>query len=147
MSATRRESRVKPSSMTTAVYVRDPTTLPFVFPRAVLALVAILVLAWVGVLLRNHEVGESAVSDRDTEALEGARVLDPNRYWDQVLAGIHLIEREPRRAAAVAEGLVRAEPENVVAWSLLREAARGTDPERSEHATAALRRLTPLTAP
>jgi cytochrome c-type biogenesis protein CcmH/NrfG len=113
----------------------------------VLALVAVLVLAWVGVLLRNHEVGEAAVSDRDTGALEGARLLDPNRYWDQVLAGVYLIEHQPRRAAAEAEQLVRAEPDNVVAWSLLREATRGTDPERFDQATAALRRLNPLTAP
>jgi cytochrome c-type biogenesis protein CcmH/NrfG len=133
--------------MTRAVYVCGTTTLPFVLPRAVLALVAVLVLAWVGVLLRNHEVGEAAVSDRDTGALESARLLDPNRYWDQVLAGVYLIEREPRRAAAEAEELVRAEPDNVVAWSLLREATRGTDPARFDQATAALRRLNPLTAP
>jgi predicted Zn-dependent protease len=133
--------------MTKAVYFADPTTLPFVFPRVVLALVAILVLAWVGVLLRNHEVGRNAVPDRDTQALESARLLDPNRYWEQVLAGLYLIEGEPRLAVAEAEQLIRAEPDNVVAWSVLREASRRTDPKRSAQATAALRRLNPLTAP
>ncbi len=51
------------------------------------------------------------------------------------------------RAAAEAEQLIRAEPENVVAWSVLREATRQTDPKRASEATAALRRLNPRTAP
>jgi predicted Zn-dependent protease len=118
-----------------------------VFTRVVLALVAVLVLAWVGVLARNHEVGRDAVDERDAEALDSARLLDPNRYWDQVLPGVLLLNGEPRRAAAAAERLIRAEPENVVAWSLLREAASQTDPDRAAEATAELRRLNPRTAP
>lgn len=118
-----------------------------VFTRVVLALVAVLVLAWVGVLVRNHEVGRNAVDERDAKELESARLLDPNRYWDQVLAGVLLLNGEPRRAAAEAEQLIRAEPENVVAWSLLREAARQTDPDRAAEATGELRRLNPRTAP
>src|SRR5688500_1668418 len=92
----------------------------FVFTRVALALVAVLVLAWVGVLVRTHEVGRNAVDERDTNGLESARLLDPNRYWDQVLAGVLLLNGEPRRASAEAEQLIRAEPENVAAWSLLR---------------------------
>jgi predicted Zn-dependent protease len=118
-----------------------------VVTRVVLALVAVLVLAWVGVLLRNFEVGRDGVADRDTKALESARLLDPNLHWDEVLAGVYLLTNDPRRAAAEAEQLIRAEPENVVAWSVLRAATRQTDPKRAAEATAALRRLNPRTAP
>jgi hypothetical protein len=115
--------------------------------RAALALVAILVLAWVGVLLRNHEVGRDAMAARDTERLADARLLDPSLYWEQIRSGILLLDGEPRRAAATAEELVHAEPENVVAWSLLRQATLRTDPERAREATVELRRLNPRTAP
>lgn len=106
-----------------------------------------IVIAWVGVLLRDLEVGQDAASSRDTGRLEDARVLDPSRYWDQVRAGVLLINGDAGAAAEAAEQLVRAEPDNAVAWSVLRAATRRTDPGRAAEATRALRRLNPLTAP
>jgi hypothetical protein len=123
------------------------STLTSVVARLLLGVLAVLVIAWVGVLLRNLEVGQDAVSSRDPERLEGARVLDPSVYWDQVRAGVLLLDGDAGAAAAEAEQLVRAEPDNAVAWSVLRAATRGTDPGRSAEATRALRRLNPLSAP
>ena len=51
------------------------------------------------------------------------------------------------RAAAEAEDLVRAEPDNAVAWALLRGATSQTDPERSAEAAAELKRLNPRGVP
>jgi hypothetical protein len=112
-----------------------------------LGALAVLVIAWVGVLLRDLEVGQDAAASRDPGRLEGARVLDPSLYWDQVRAGVLLINGDAAAAAAAAEQLVRAEPDNAVAWSVLRAATRRTDPARSAEATRELRRLNPLTAP
>jgi hypothetical protein len=115
--------------------------------RVLLALTATLIIAWVGVLLRNYEVGREAVIQRDPEGIESAQLLDPNAYWDQVRASVYLLNGDPRRAAETAEVLVHDEPQNPVAWAVLRAATRGIDPSRSEGATAELRRLNPLTAP
>ena len=123
------------------------STLTSVVARLLLGVLAVLVIAWVGVLLRDLEVGQDAVSSRDPERLEGARVLDPSVYWDQVRAGVLLLDGDAEAAAAEAEQLVRAEPDNAVAWSVLRAATRRTDPGRSAEATRALRRLNPLSAP
>lgn len=115
--------------------------------RIALALVAVVVVAWAGVLLRDLEVGRDATSARDPEGLQSARLLDPSRYWDQTRAGVLLLNGNPAAAAFTAEELLRAEPDNAVAWSVLRAATRRSDPQRSAEATAALRRLNPLTAP
>jgi predicted Zn-dependent protease len=115
--------------------------------RWALAGLAVLVIAWTAVLLRDLEVGRDAAGARDPARLEGARTLDPSRYWDQVRAGLLLVNGHPRAAAFAAERLVRSEPANPVAWSVLRAATLRTDPERSAEATAALRRLNPLSAP
>jgi predicted Zn-dependent protease len=120
---------------------------PAVASRILLALLAVIVIAWSCVLLRDLEVGRDATDARDAARLEGARTLDPSRYWDQVRAGVLLLNGNAKAAASAAEELVRAEPDNAVAWSVLRAATRRTDPGRSAQATAALRRLNPLSAP
>ena len=123
------------------------STLTSVVARVLLGVLAVLVIAWVGVLLRDLEVGKDAVASRDAGRLEDARVLDPSLYWDQVRAGVLLLNGDAYAAAAQAEQLVRAEPDNAVAWSVLRAATRRTDPNRAAEATRALRRLNPLSAP
>ena len=115
--------------------------------RVLVATVAVLVIAWTAVLLRDLEVGRDAVDARDAGGLESARFLDPSVYWDQIRAGVLLINGDPDAAAAQAEAVIRSEPDNIAAWSLLRVATRDTDPRRSAQATRALRRLNPLTAP
>jgi hypothetical protein len=115
--------------------------------RFVLAALALLVIAWTAVLLRDLEVGRDALDARDAGRLESARFLDPSVYWDQIRAGILLLNGDPAAAAAQAEEVIRTEPDNFAAWSLLRLATRRSDPRRSAQATLALRRLNPLTAP
>jgi hypothetical protein len=115
--------------------------------RIVLAVTALLVLAWVGVLLRDHVVGRDGIEARDPEQIDSAKLLDPNRYWDQARASAYLLNGDFARGAADAEALVRAEPENAVAWALLRGATSQTDPERSAEAAAELKRLNPHGVP
>jgi len=45
---------------------------------------------------------------------------------------------------AVAESLLRDEPENIGAWGLLSQAAGTLDPARAAQAEAEIRRLDPL---
>jgi predicted Zn-dependent protease len=113
----------------------------------VLAGLAVLVIAWTAVLLRDLEVGRDGVNARDPDRLESARLLDPSVYWDQIRAGVLLLNGDADSAAAQAEAVIRAEPDNFAAWSLLRQATRRSDPRRSAQAARALRRLNPLTAP
>jgi predicted Zn-dependent protease len=115
--------------------------------RILLALLAVVVIAWVGVLLRDLEVGRDGVDARNAKRLQSARLLDPSVYWEQVRAGVLLLNGDAERAAAQAEDLVRAEPDNPVGWSVLRAATRRSDPARSAQATRALKRLNPLGTP
>jgi predicted Zn-dependent protease len=112
--------------------------------RVSIALLAVLVIAWLAVLLRNYEVGRDGLVNRDPEQVESARLLDPNRNWELTLASVHLLNGDSRRAAAEGERLVAAEPDNAVAWSLLRAATRESEPRRSAEAAAELRKLNPL---
>lgn len=125
--------------------------------RLLLAACAILVLAWVGVLVRDHYVGESAaqallygqnLSDREFEhniqRIADSRFLNPGTSADLARGTYYLVRGRPRAAAHVAEALVRSEPENVDAWQLLRQATRDTDPARSREAAAQVKRLNPL---
>jgi hypothetical protein len=109
-----------------------------------MALFAVLVIAWLAVLLRNNEVGRDGLIARDPEQVDSARLLDPNRYWDLTIASVYLLNGDSRRAAAEGERLVAAEPENAVAWALLRAATREDEPQRSAEAAAQLRKLNPL---
>jgi hypothetical protein len=126
-------------------------------PRLLLAACAILVLAWVGVLVRDHYVGESAaqvllykqnLSDREFERhiqrMADSRFLNPSSSADLARGTYYLVRGEPRAAARVAEALVRSEPENVDGWQLLWSATRDNDPARSREAAAQVKRLNPL---
>jgi predicted Zn-dependent protease len=124
-----------------------------------MALIAVLVLAWVGVLLRDFKLGYDAsvrgfyspqrtasARSRDLHRLTQARLLDPSSYWQLARASYSLQSGNPRRAATVAEALVRDEPQNPYAWGILRDATRRSDPARSARAAAEIRRLNPLGA-
>jgi hypothetical protein len=124
-----------------------------------LACLAVLVLAWVGVLTRNHELGKEAAvraffgpepsaadRERDLDRLEDARFLDPNAYWRVARANYFLLDGDARRAAQAAESLVRDEPDNIFAWSALLQATRDSDPGRAREAAGEIRRLNPLGA-
>jgi predicted Zn-dependent protease len=126
-------------------------------PRLLLAACAILVFAWVGVLVRDHYMGESAAQavlydqnlsdrefDRNIQRLADSRFLNPSSSADLVRGTYYLFRGRPGAAARVAEALVRSEPENVDAWQLLWRATRDNDPARSREAAAQVKRLNPL---
>ena len=127
--------------------------------RVALAAVAVLILGWAAILLRNHELGEDAAvraffgprpnaaeRQRDLDRLESAQFLDPNAYWRIAEANYHLMSGANARAARASEELVRDEPENIFAWSTLLRATQRADPERALEAAAEIRRLNPLAA-
>jgi len=126
-------------------------------PRVVLAVCAALVLAWVGVLVRDHYVGQSGAEkllfdtnlsasefQDNLDKLSDSRFLNPSTTAELARTEYYLFRGHPRAAARVAEELVRAEPENADAWRLLWRATRDTDPARAQEAAAALRKLNPL---
>jgi hypothetical protein len=125
--------------------------------RILLALSAVLVLAWVGVLTRNYEIGKDAAvraffgpklsqaeRERDLQRLDDAQFLDPNAYWKVARANYYILDGDRRRAAQAAEQLVRDEPQNGFAWSTLLSATKGSDPKRAAEAAAQIKRLNPL---
>ena len=125
--------------------------------RAALALTAVIVLAWVGVLLRNYEIGKDAAiraffgpklsqaeSKRDLQRLDDAQFLDPNAYWRVARANYLLLIGDQRRAARAADQLVRDEPQNLFAWGTLYKATKENDPERAAQAVREIKRLNPL---
>lgn len=125
--------------------------------RVLLALCALLVIGWVGVLFRNYEIGRDAAvraffspakspaeRQRDLDRLDDAQLLDPNAYWKVARANYQLATGDRRGAAAAAEELVEAEPENIFAWGTLLRASEESDPARARQAAAEIRRLNPL---
>jgi len=120
-----------------------------VVARAVVAAVAIVVIAWLGVMERDHRLllrgaapGASfAAADND---LRAARFLNPDTTPD--LARAFLLFHAGRRQEAVAaiERVLRREPDNLYAWDELRTVASGNDPAVLRRAESELRRLDPI---
>ena len=129
--------------------------MPSVAARLLIGLLAVLVLVWVGVLLRDHRMSEAASPllfetklseaefDRNLGKLEDAELLNPDSSL-QLARATYLLVRERRdEAADAAEELVETEPDNLAAWGVLLDATRASDPERAARAEAAIRRLNP----
>jgi cytochrome c-type biogenesis protein CcmH/NrfG len=127
--------------------------------RAGVALVALLVLVWLGVLYRDERVARRASDkifyenplppaeyERQMDRLRDARLLDPDRSWQLVQVRYMLLYEQPRRAFEAAERFVRKEPDNLEGWVLLFNAARELDSGRAREAAAQIRRLNPLSA-
>jgi hypothetical protein len=127
--------------------------------RVALACLAVLVLGWVGVLTRNHELGKEAAvraffgpklstgeRERDLERLQDSELLDPNAYWRIARANYLVLHGDRAAAGRLAEALVHDEPENIFAWGALRRAKERTDPARAAEAQEEMTRLNPLGA-
>lgn len=125
--------------------------------RVALAAVSVLVAAWLGVLLRDHELGTSAADnlgdpglregegtvEQELERLHDAEFLNPTSRW-LYLRAFHLTNLKRSRAAIrEAEALTRREPQNAEAWAVLALAAE-RDPRRAAAAVRRLRRLSPV---
>lgn len=129
--------------------------MPNVLARVLIGSLAVLVLLWVGVLLRDHVVAESASPllyqarlspsefDRNIAKLDDAELLNPDSSLDLARATYLTLRGREAAAVAAAEELLEAEPENAAAWGVLLQATRESDPRRAARAEAALRRLNP----
>jgi hypothetical protein len=124
--------------------------------RGMIALVSALVIAWLGVQLRNQaiidRVSPVLIGDpdlprgrfeADLDRLADARLLNPDPTW-RINSAIALLPRDPGRAAVDAEQAVRDEPDNATAWRVLLGTVTGRDPRRSREARREVLRLDPL---
>jgi hypothetical protein len=118
--------------------------------------VAVLVLAWLGLMLRDVRLEDRGVkaagrlsvpgnTERAEADLRAAQLLNPDAGPDLARAVLLLQLDQPERAVALVEDVVRREPESTRAWRTLYELTRERDPARAERALATLRRLDPLT--
>ena len=123
--------------------------------RGLVALLAVALIAWFGLLARNHAIGTSASSrvvsdpgmgaadwERTMDDLDRADLLDPSSQWRLVRAQ-YLLLRDRRAAMAVADDVLRSEPDNLGAWWVVLRAARGIDRARWREAASEIRRLNP----
>jgi hypothetical protein len=125
--------------------------------RWAVAAAAVLVLAWLGVMERDARLQARGVAAagrldvpgnaaRAEAAFRDARLLSPDTAPDIGRALVLQPRGRPAAALAVLADVVRREPDNLVAWGVLYQVARGRDPAAAERALAARRRLDPLSA-
>jgi hypothetical protein len=123
--------------------------------RALLALAAVVVLAWLAVMERNtrleaaslHLLGEGHTARAEAN-LRDARLLNPDTTPDFRRALLYVTKRQGDRAVATLESVVAREPDNLQAWATLLAFGRSRhDSALVQRALAAVRRLDPLEAP
>ena len=125
--------------------------------RGALIAVALVVIAWLAVLERDVRLQARAERDsrhgatpaqlaRAADDLRRARFLNPDRDPDVSRAVVESSRGHRAQAIALIEDVVRAEPDNLLAWGLLAVYARGTEPAAVRRAFDARRRLDPLGA-
>ena len=119
--------------------------------RGALVIVAVVVLAWLVVMERDTRLASRGLEaagagdvGRAQTLLRDAGFLNPETTSERVRAVLYLGRGERERAAAILRGIVRREPDNVVAWRNLILVARGDDPVLLRRAEAAVRRLDPV---
>jgi hypothetical protein len=128
-----------------------------VLVRVPLAILAVALIAWFGVLLHDQRVRRTSIDriffaphltdaqvQQEVDRLKGARRLNPDPSPDLDRAGVLLLHGRAAEAAAIARARAHAEPANITAWSLLERATRRSDPAESAAARAQIRRLNPL---
>jgi hypothetical protein len=123
--------------------------------RGCVAVVALVVIAWLGVMERNlrlEQRGAAALRPDSTPAelaqaesdLRRARLLNPDTAPDVSLAVAYRTRGQQDRALATVEDVVRREPDNLRAWVALALLAGESRPDVQERVLAARRRLDPL---
>jgi predicted Zn-dependent protease len=125
--------------------------------RAAVALVAVAVLAWLGMMERAAHLQERGLAAagrldvagnlaRADASLRAARRLNPDTGPDLGRALLYLGSDRRREAVALLEGVLEREPANVSAWRALYAATRETDRTTARRALAELARLDPINA-
>jgi predicted Zn-dependent protease len=130
--------------------------------RVAVAVLAVLVIAWLGVMERDAWLLDDAVdtasgaiafgrltTDQFSSAesdFRDARFLNPDTAPDVNRAVMYEVHGRNAQAVELLQDVVRREPENLTAWGVLVEAAREIDPATARRAAAARRRLDPLSA-
>jgi hypothetical protein len=120
------------------------------------ALVAVAAIAWLGLMerdVRAFKRGVEAAGTARTAAdvaraeaeLRKARLLNPDTAPDLGRALLYRRSGRSAQAVALAEDVVRREPDNLAAWAAVFALARD-DPATAERALAARRRLDPVNA-
>ena len=121
--------------------------------RAIVVVVALVVLGWLAIQERNVRLqarGVQAAQARDLERAEesfrAARLLSPDPLPELRLALLYQGSAREDDARAMLERILAREPENLSAWGLLLTWTRGRDPAAVRRALAARQRLDPLRA-
>lgn len=123
--------------------------------RVAVAVVAVVVLAWLGVMERSvrlqahaaaltHHGGTPAQLAHAESDLRRARLLNPDSTVDVAISTVQMRAGAQREGFALLEDIARREPENLLAWRLLGLYARGSEPAVARRALAARRRLDPV---
>jgi hypothetical protein len=126
--------------------------------RVVVAVVAVCVLAWLGVMERDARLVARGIHAaqpprapgdlaRAEAALRGATLLNPDSGPDVSRAFVLQAGGRGDAAVALLEDVVRREPENLGAWRVLLTITRDADPVIGRRALAAVRKLDPVNAP
>jgi predicted Zn-dependent protease len=126
--------------------------------RVAVALVAVAVLAWLGVMERDARLLAQGVDaakpprapgalERADAAFGRAALLNPDTAPDVSRAFVLQARGREDAAIAVLEDVVRREPENLGAWRVLLTITRDARPVIGRRARAAVRELDPVNAP
>jgi predicted Zn-dependent protease len=126
--------------------------------RVAVAVVAVVVLAWLGLMERNVRLEAQGTTlsaklavpgnlERADADLRGAQRLNPDTEPELKRAYVYVGAGRPAEAATIIEGILRREPDNLAAWGALFTVSRDRDPAAAERALDARRRLDPLRAP
>ena len=122
-------------------------------PRVIIAVVATLLVAWFIVLARDQLIGSRASTRvaedpamshaswlRAMDDLRDADLLNPGTEFTVARAATLMLHDRPA-AVRLADSILRREPDDVNAWSVVVAATRGRDQARFTEALRQFRRL------
>src|SRR3954462_11969479 len=125
--------------------------------RILLAAVAVFVLAWVGIALRDQILLQDAgdvlfqtpppPQSKFADALkqmEDSDFVNPDQTGRIDRARFLLLHKDPRGALRLADDVVADEPDNIAGWSVVDLAAQQVSPPRAQQAVVAITRLDPV---
>jgi hypothetical protein len=131
----------------------------FMAARILLAAVAVVVLAWLGIALRDaillQHGGDvlfrtpppsQAEFDKAYKQMEDSDFLNPDQTGKIDRARFLLLHDDPGGALRLANQVVEDEPDNLAGWSVVYLAGQEVDQARAQQAVVAITRLDPVSA-